>query len=149
MQAASSPAVASADLIRHPSHYIGHGGLECISIIHAWGLGYDLGTALAYILRHQRKGEPLRDLRKARQHLAMAEGLPLERLLISARMATEFPAEAPTYTEFDIAAAFDLPDLLRAAVASIGRGAVDLAAAYVGMHIADLEAVAQRSATSV
>ncbi len=57
-----------ADLINDPPHYKG-GGLEAIDVIEAFGLGFHLGNVIKYILRHDRKGAALEDLRKARWYL--------------------------------------------------------------------------------
>lgn len=58
-----------------PAHY-NRGGIEAIDVIHAWGLGFDLGNALKYIARagYKPKGDDLEagrveDLRKARTYI--------------------------------------------------------------------------------
>jgi len=59
------------DLIRRPNHYIAD-GIEVRQVIRAFGLTYNMGTALAYILRADRKEDghnALQDIRKAIQHL--------------------------------------------------------------------------------
>lgn len=49
--------------VKHPQHYGGaEDPYEAIKVIHAWGLGFDLGSALKYIRRAGRKpGESERD----------------------------------------------------------------------------------------
>lgn len=52
----------------NPAHYR-VGGVECIDVIEAWGLGYHLGNAVKYICRAGRKGDAAEDLRKARWYI--------------------------------------------------------------------------------
>ena len=52
------------DNVNHPSHYKGN-GLECIQVIEAFGLGFNLGNAVKYILRAGKKGNKREDLQKA------------------------------------------------------------------------------------
>jgi hypothetical protein len=56
------------DPVNHPQHY-NFSNVEPIEAIEAWGLGYNLGNVVSYIARHQHKGNPLLDLKKARWHL--------------------------------------------------------------------------------
>lgn len=56
------------DLINHPPHY-STGEHEPIEVIKEWELGFLLGNVVKYIARHERKGNPLQDLRKARFYL--------------------------------------------------------------------------------
>lgn len=56
------------DLVNHPQHYKS-GGMEAIDVIEAFGLGFHLGNAAKYILRADRKGASLQDLRKADWYL--------------------------------------------------------------------------------
>lgn len=55
-------------IIRSPPHYVAD-GIEVKDVIRAFRLPYHLGDALAYILRADRKGQPIQDLEKAIQHL--------------------------------------------------------------------------------
>ena len=56
--------------VDHPSHYGGaENPYEAIKVIEAWGLGFCLGNAVKYIARHEHKGAPLEDLKKARWYL--------------------------------------------------------------------------------
>ena len=48
----------------NPDHYKAPNGLEVIEVIEAFGLGYNLGNAVKYILRHKKKGGKT-DLEKA------------------------------------------------------------------------------------
>ena len=52
----------------NPSHYR-QGSIEPIAVIEDWSLGYCLGCVVKYVCRHQHKGNPLSDLRKARWYL--------------------------------------------------------------------------------
>jgi hypothetical protein len=56
------------DVVNHPAHY-NRGGFACDDIIEAFGLGFRLGNVVKYVLRHDKKGNPLRDLEKARWYL--------------------------------------------------------------------------------
>jgi hypothetical protein len=49
----------------NPPHYKAAGGMECIDVIEAFGLGFNLGNAVKYILRAGKKGDAKEDLRKA------------------------------------------------------------------------------------
>lgn len=59
------------DMVNSPPHYKS-GGLESIDVIEAFGLGFSLGNAVKYILRHDKKGKPLEDLKKARWYIERA-----------------------------------------------------------------------------
>ncbi len=50
--------------VDHPEHYQGQ-EFEAIDIIEDYELGFNLGNALKYILRADRKGEKQEDLKKA------------------------------------------------------------------------------------
>ena len=58
----------SADLVNHPPHYQGN-GLECIQVIEAFGLGFNLGNAIKYILRAEKKAFKREDLLKAQWYI--------------------------------------------------------------------------------
>jgi hypothetical protein len=56
--------------INHPAHYGGADDpYEAIKVIEAWGLGFNLGNTIKYIVRADRKGDAIEDLRKARWYL--------------------------------------------------------------------------------
>lgn len=58
----------SNDHIDHPAHYNSHpSGVEAIELTEV--LGFNLGNALKYIIRHEHKGAALDDLRKARWYV--------------------------------------------------------------------------------
>ena len=59
---ATDPAVS-------PPHYKTPSGLEAIDVIEAFSLGYRLGNVVKYVLRAGKKGEALRDLKKAAWYL--------------------------------------------------------------------------------
>lgn len=68
-----SPIVSSVlerlpDSINHPPHYQS-GGLESIDVIEAFDLNFRLGNTIKYILRSDRKGDRLENLRKAKWYL--------------------------------------------------------------------------------
>lgn len=52
------------EAVNHPSHY-NMGSIEAIDAIEDWDLGFSLGNAIKYIVRHRHKGTPIQDLRKA------------------------------------------------------------------------------------
>lgn len=57
--------------VDHPSHYGGDDNpYEAIKVIEAWELNFSLGNAVKYIARHEHKGVPLQDLKKAQWYLA-------------------------------------------------------------------------------
>ncbi len=58
------------DTINHPPHYQGLNGVEALDVIEGFNLGHHLGAAVAYILRADRKGEPINDLKKAAFYIA-------------------------------------------------------------------------------
>lgn len=67
-EAASECAVCS-DVVNAPSHYT-QLPVECVDV--AEHFGYLLGNVIKYVWRHQHKGKPLEDLRKARYYLERA-----------------------------------------------------------------------------
>lgn len=56
------------ETVDHPAHYAS-GGIEAIDVIEAFGLGFHLGNVVKYVLRADRKGAQVEDLRKARWYL--------------------------------------------------------------------------------
>ena len=59
------------DLINYPPYYKGK-GMEVIEVIQAFGLDYNLGNVVKYILRAGKKGkryEKVEDLKKAQWYL--------------------------------------------------------------------------------
>lgn len=57
------------DVVNHPPHYKSDSGIESIDVIEGFGLNFHLGNVIKYILRHDKKGKPLEDLRKAKWYL--------------------------------------------------------------------------------
>ncbi len=55
--------------VNHPQHYQGLGGLEVITVVEAFDLGFNLGNAIKYILRADKKNDRLEDLCKARWYI--------------------------------------------------------------------------------
>lgn len=67
------------DVIEHPEHYC-YSKYEPKDVIRAWGLNFNLGSAVKYIARAGRKDDILQDLKKARQFLTFEiEALEAER----------------------------------------------------------------------
>lgn len=62
--------IKANDPVNHPAHYC-MGGVEVLTAIEAWGLGYHRGNAIKYIARAGRKdpAKEVEDLRKARFYL--------------------------------------------------------------------------------
>lgn len=56
-----------------PDHYKSgspeNGNIEAIEVIEAFKLGFNLGNVVKYILRADKKGDRLENLKKARQYL--------------------------------------------------------------------------------
>ena len=64
------------DVINHPPHYT-VGGIETLEVISAkltndQYLGYLLGNVMKYVMRHNYKGKPTEDLKKAKFYLERA-----------------------------------------------------------------------------
>lgn len=57
------------DNINHPQHYKSANGLEAITVIESFNLNFRLGNLVKYILRADKKGNRLEDLKKARWYL--------------------------------------------------------------------------------
>ena len=73
-----APAEAVADMVKHPAHYkldlrgVEHDVWEVIEAVVEDMEGvpaYHVGSVLKYVLRSNKKGRMLEDLKKARQHL--------------------------------------------------------------------------------
>ncbi len=56
------------DSVNHPHHYQSD-KIEVIDVIEAFGLGFNLGNTIKYILRSDKKYSRLEDLRKAAWYL--------------------------------------------------------------------------------
>lgn len=56
------------DDLTNPQHYTRF-TVEPIDAIESWGLGFRLANVTKYIARAEHKGNPLRDLRKAKWYL--------------------------------------------------------------------------------
>ena len=52
-----------------PAYYVLGRKYEPHLVIEDWGLNFNAGSVLKYIARYLRKGDPIKDLRKARQYL--------------------------------------------------------------------------------
>ena len=61
---------ANVDMVNHPAHYGGESNpLEVIKIIDHYELGFALANSIKYILRADKKGNKLEDLKKAAWYL--------------------------------------------------------------------------------
>jgi hypothetical protein len=56
---------SQVDLINQPPHYKSAGGIESIEVIESFELNFNLGNAIKYILRCNKKGNKKQDLGKA------------------------------------------------------------------------------------
>lgn len=52
-----------SDPVNHPSHYKDPSGVECIDIVRH--KSFNVGNAIKYVFRHNQKGKPIEDLKKA------------------------------------------------------------------------------------
>ena len=57
------------EMVNHPAHYGGDNPLEVIKIIDHYELGFALANSIKYILRSDKKGNKLEDLKKAAWYL--------------------------------------------------------------------------------
>lgn len=66
------PDMGHVEHVDHPAHYHAESGVEVITAIEAWGLGFSLGNVVKYVARAGRKDPAavLEDLRKAAWYLA-------------------------------------------------------------------------------
>jgi hypothetical protein len=53
------------DFVNQPPHYKSKGGIESIEVIESFELNFNLGNAVKYILRCNKKGNKKQDLEKA------------------------------------------------------------------------------------
>jgi hypothetical protein len=61
-----------ADQVKHPDHYGGEDNpYECIKVIEAWELNFNLGNVVKYVHRNGKKDKlrAIEDLEKAREYL--------------------------------------------------------------------------------
>jgi hypothetical protein len=58
-----------SESIDHPKHYGGNNTYEAIKVIEHYNLDFHLGNVLKYILRADKKGKELEDLKKAQWYL--------------------------------------------------------------------------------
>ena len=58
------------NVVKSPKHYTAGRKFEPKDVIRDWKLNFNLGSALKYIARAGRKGDPVEDLEKAREYLA-------------------------------------------------------------------------------
>lgn len=65
---AAKEKISMGDLIKHPAHYC-YSKYEPKDVIRAWGLNFNLGSAVKYIARAGRKDDILQDLNKAKQFI--------------------------------------------------------------------------------
>lgn len=61
----SEQELQSINLVDRPPHYKSKSGLEAIQVIEAFNLNFNLGNAVKYILRCNKKGNKIQDLDKA------------------------------------------------------------------------------------
>jgi|6_EtaG_2_1085325.scaffolds.fasta_scaffold07245_8 NADH:ubiquinone oxidoreductase subunit F (NADH-binding) len=61
--------MAKKEMVDHPGHYQSAAGIEVIEVIEAFGLGFNDGNAVKYILRARMKGKRIEDIKKALWYL--------------------------------------------------------------------------------
>ena len=64
------------DVVSHPSHYMGEGGMECMDAMKGMLSKEEFSAVLRanvlkYIWRYNKKGTPVEDLKKAQQYLSL------------------------------------------------------------------------------
>lgn len=62
------PKRPESDVIHHPAHYC-YSKYEPKDVIRAWGLNFNLGSAVKYIARAGRKDDIVQELEKAKQFI--------------------------------------------------------------------------------
>lgn len=62
---ANIESIFEIDLVNNPPHYKTESGLESIDVIESFELGFNLGNAVKYILRCEKKGNKKQDLEKS------------------------------------------------------------------------------------
>lgn len=55
----------SREMVDHPQHYQSNRGIEAIDVIEGFSLNFNLGNAIKYILRADKKGNKKQDLEKS------------------------------------------------------------------------------------
>ena len=58
-----------AEMVNHPNHYQSGNGIEVIDVIEAFNLNFNLGNAIKYCLRCNKKFNMIEDLEKAKWYL--------------------------------------------------------------------------------
>lgn len=57
-------------MVKHPSHYAtGDSTYEPYRVIAEWGCNFNVGSAIKYLARYQKKWNPIEDLEKAKQYI--------------------------------------------------------------------------------
>jgi hypothetical protein len=107
---------ADFDVIKRPAHYIGQ-RYECWQIVEDWGLGFHLGNVLKYVLRAERKGARLEDLKKARAYLLRMEDLIAVPLVV--------PGAARSISPEAVAADYKLNAVTARIVQNVHRASVE------------------------
>ena len=67
-EASINYAIAPNDDVNNPKHYT-NGNIEVIDYTEDQALNYHLGNVVKYICRHELKGTPIKDLKKAQWYL--------------------------------------------------------------------------------
>lgn len=104
-----------ADMVNHPAHYLGANGIEAIDVIEGFDLGFHLGNAFKYLVRADKKGPAVEDLKKARWYL--------ERWLRAGKVPQPYSSILDWHKPDAIGAAFGLVGNRRFALAKILHGA--------------------------
>lgn len=107
------------DMVEHPQHYLKHpSGLEVIDITRHHN--FCVGNALKYIFRHEYKGKPVEDLRKAIQYIEFEiADIEKRQTEVEAEEAVEEQAE-PAFHVGDMVRHKTVPSASRGIVLEVG-----------------------------
>lgn len=66
---AENKLATTTDAVNHPRHYQATNGIEVIDVVEGFELNHRLANVVEYVLRADRKGAALQDLKKAQFYL--------------------------------------------------------------------------------
>lgn len=131
------------DAINSPSHYRGADGTEAIDVIEMqFGIAGHLPQAVAYILRHQRKGTAIDDLRKAQWYVRRA--INHVDLIDVPTMPFTLP-DLPSETRHEIVVAFGLTTWAADALIHIFEAATSRSVGLFQSYLGVADAYIQRA----
>jgi len=127
------------DPVKVPAHYQGE-GMQARDVISMYSLGYDLGCAMKYIIRHQKKQNPKQDIQKAIAFLKMfiQDRFAIETQVSAWEVSETLRPELPGFTS--IMKAFRLPTVLAVVIHTFSSLNRSNLYKNIPIIIADLEA---------